>query len=65
MALTQLTTGMIADSAVTYAKLATAQSNSRMVVLNFGTAGGLTQYRLYQLSANNSTTAFLGFSAEL
>lgn len=33
--------------------------------LNITVASGLTQYRTYRLLANNSTSAYLGFSAEL
>jgi hypothetical protein len=52
-------------TACTAISLATSQSNTRMATINFSTGGGLTQYRPYRIEANSSTTAYLGFSAEL
>ena len=50
---------------VTVIGIATSQTNSRMAAVNFTCGGGLTQYRTYRIEANASTTAYLGFSAEL
>lgn len=50
---------------VTSLSIASSQTNSRMAAINFSTAGGLTQYRIYRIEANSSATAYLGFSAEL
>ena len=52
-------------TACTAVSLAGSQSNSKTAAINFSTAGGLTQFRLYRIEANSSATAFLGFSSEL
>jgi len=52
-------------TACTAISLAGSQSNSKIAAINFSTGGGLTQFRLYRIEANSSTTAFLGFSSEL
>jgi hypothetical protein len=52
-------------TACTSLVFASGQSSSRMASINFNTAGGLTQYRMYRIEANSSATAFFGFSAEL
>jgi hypothetical protein len=50
---------------VTVISLATSQTNTRMAAINFTVASGLTAGRTYRIEANSSTTAYLGFSAEL
>ena len=50
---------------VTVISLATSQTNTRMAAVNFSVASGLTAGRTYRIEANSSTTAYLGFSAEL
>jgi len=49
--------------AVTSAAL--GEVNLQRLRLTIGVASGLTQYRPYSLLANNSTSAYVGFSAEL
>ena len=49
-------------TAISYAG---GQSSTKVVFLNFDVASGLTQYRNYRAEANNTTAAYLGFSAEL
>ena len=39
--------------------------SNQNTAITINTAGSLTQYRPYALSANNDSTAYLGFSAEL
>ena len=50
---------------VTSATLSSADSGTNNVRVNFGVASGLTQYRFYGVVANNSTSAYLGLTAEL
>jgi hypothetical protein len=52
-----------ASSAVT--SLSINQTGRNFVDLLFGVASGLTANRVTQLQANNSTSAYLGFTAEL
>ena len=51
-------------TAVSAATLKTNESTPDIVRVDF-TSSGLTQYRPYMVLANNSTSAYLGFSAEL
>jgi hypothetical protein len=46
-------------------QLVTNQSSPTVGYLTTAGTTGLTQYRSYELAANNSTSAYLGFSAEL
>jgi len=46
-------------------QLVTNQSSPTVGYLTTAGTTGLTQYRSYEIAANNSTSAFLGFSAEL
>jgi uncharacterized membrane protein len=41
------------------------QGSNLMAMINAQVASGLTQYRPYQILANGSTSAYIGFSAEL
>jgi hypothetical protein len=50
-------------TAVTAITIDAASKN--VVTIKATVASGLTQYRPYELTANNSTSSFLGFSAEL
>ena len=52
-----------ASSAVT--SLSINQTSKNFVDLLFGVASGLTAQRVAQIQANNSTSAYLGFTAEL
>jgi hypothetical protein len=54
-----------ATIAVTVASLTTNKSNSKLAVITTSVASGLTQYRPYFVLANNSTSAYIAFSAEL
>ncbi len=45
--------------------LTLANNTKSATILNTSTAGGLTQFRYYQVLNNNSTAGYLGFSAEL
>ena len=42
-----------------------ADCTNEMLTFNVGVASGLTQYRPYFFGANNSSSAYIGFSAEL
>ena len=53
----------VTGTAVTTAVINTQSRN--VVAVNASVASGLTQYRPYELIANNSTSSYLGFSAEL
>jgi len=53
------------STACTSVALAGSQSGTKIATLNFGTAGGLTQYRTYMVRASSTTSAYLGFSSEL
>jgi len=55
-------TNNIACTATSYAP---SQSSTQIAHVNFSASSGLTQYRPYYIMANNTTSAFLGFSAEL
>jgi hypothetical protein len=52
-------------SAITSVTMNTAQSTVNVAHLNFSAASGIVQYRIYNVSANNNSAAFLGVSAEL
>jgi len=61
----QLSDGVSAY-AVTAVSIAGNQSATRVAQINFTAGGGgLTTYRNYRVEANNNTTAFIDFSAEL
>ena len=45
--------------------LTASNPSNQNIAINVNTAGSLTQYRPYALSANNDSTAYIGFSAEL
>jgi hypothetical protein len=62
-----LVTSDVAASNFTVTALAFsgASSTTDTIVIETTVASGQTQYRPAVLRANNSTTAFLGFSAEL
>jgi hypothetical protein len=49
----------------TAASIETTQEDLYKTELNITVASGLTQYRFLRYGANNSTSAYLGFSAEL
>jgi hypothetical protein len=49
----------------TVTSAALGEVNLQRLRLTIGVASGLTQYRPYSLLANNSTSAYVGFSAEL
>ena len=49
----------------TVTSAALGEVNAQRLRLTIGVASGLTQYRPYSLLANNSTSAYVGFSAEL
>jgi hypothetical protein len=57
----------INDTATAFAvtSFAIDQTSQNCIGVTAVTAGSLTQYRPYSLSANNSTSAYVGFSAEL
>jgi hypothetical protein len=50
---------------VTTCTLSTNSSTTNTATFDVGVASGLTQYRSYFLGANNSTSAYIGVSAEL
>jgi hypothetical protein len=50
---------------VTSLAISTADSGTHITCLNCTTAGTLTQFRSYGLNANNTTSSFVGLSAEL
>jgi hypothetical protein len=52
-------------TAVTSVTLVASRSNFRISSTDCGTAGGLTSTRFYVIGANNTSTGFIGFSAEL
>jgi hypothetical protein len=58
----QIYDGITPSGLVTYSGFGDAGANSCWVAFN-GT--GFTQYRPYQLLANNSASAYIGASAEL
>ena len=51
--------------ALTSASLVATQTTKIVSYLQGGSASGITQYRPYNLVANNSTSAYIGVSAEL
>jgi hypothetical protein len=53
------------NAAVALTTLTIGRSNPDVILLNAGVSSGLTQYRNYNLGANNSATAYIGFSSEL
>jgi len=53
------------NAGVALTSLTLGRSNADSPLLNAGTASGLTQYRNYNLGANNNAAAYIGFSAEL
>jgi hypothetical protein len=53
----------VTTTAVTSATINTQSKN--IVTVNASVASGLTQYRPAELIANNSTSSYLGFTAEL
>ena len=57
--------GVNAAVAVTTANIITATASNSIIQMSATVASGLTQYRSYYLRASNSTSAYLGFSAEL
>jgi len=57
-------TDQVANFAVTALTLITVESSPQRLQVT-ATSTGLTQYRMYFLSANNDATAYLGVSAEL
>lgn len=59
-----LTTGGT-NTAVTGLTILSSNSGNGIAVVYPTTSGGLTQYRPYGLTANNSTSGYLGLSAEL
>ena len=54
-----------AVTAVSSLSLAGLASEPNMTYIELTTAGGLTQYRPYVVTNNNSASAYIGFSAEL
>lgn len=52
-------------STVTACTINAGATTSDLIVLNTDVASGLTQFRNYRLGADNSTAAYVGFSAEL
>jgi hypothetical protein len=50
---------------VTGLSIVATQSSNQLGYLTVSSVSGQTQYRNYDLAANNSTSAFLGFGAEL
>jgi hypothetical protein len=52
-------------TAVTTAALGGSVQSQSVAYVAANVASGLTQYRPYKLIANNSTSAFIGFNAEL
>ena len=57
--------GVNAAVAVTTANIITATASNSIIQMSATVASGLTQYRSYYLRASNSTSAYIGFSAEL
>ena len=57
--------GVNAAVAVTTANIVTATASNAIIQMSATVASGLTQYRPYYLRASNSTSAYVGFSAEL
>jgi hypothetical protein len=55
----------VSTNAVTSLTFGSNANNSLRAVLTTGVASGLTSGNFYSLTSNNSTTAYLGFSAEL
>ena len=61
-----LTDGNTAPTAVTSATLnGSLNSSANCAQIDFNVASGLTQYRFYTVTNNNSTSGYLGVSAEL
>jgi hypothetical protein len=55
----------VAAYAATTCTISGSENGTHQTVLNVGGASGLTQFRPYSLHANNTTSSFLGLSAEL
>ena len=51
--------------AVTGLTVDTSTQSTKGICINAGVASGLTQHRTSRIEANNSTSAYIGFSAEL
>jgi hypothetical protein len=58
-------TDTVSTIAVTALNTNLAQAGKNGQIVNFYVASGLTQFRPYIVNANNSTSAYIGFSAEL
>ncbi len=58
-------TDTVSTTAVTALNTNLAQAGKNGQIVNFYVASGLTQFRPYIVNANNSTSAYIGFSAEL
>jgi hypothetical protein len=56
-------TDSVSTTAVSAVSIGNAGTNGS--ACNFTVASGLTQFRPYIVNANNSTSAYIGFSAEL
>jgi hypothetical protein len=55
----------VAAYAATTCIISGSENGTQQIVLNVGGASGLTQFRPYSLHANNTTSSFVGLSAEL
>lgn len=53
------------STAFTVTSVTIDQTSQNMAAVTFTTAGTLTVYRPYSISANNSTSAYVGFSSEI
>jgi hypothetical protein len=53
------------NTATTVTTATLGDSGKDVAIVRADVASGLTQYRPYNLAANNSTSAYVGFSAEL
>ena len=58
-------TDTVSTIAVTALNTNLAQAGKNGQIVNFYVSSGLTQFRPYIVNANNSTSAYIGFSAEL
>jgi len=51
--------------AVTNLTLTGSAGGGNVIAVTATVASGLTQYRMYSIRTNNSTSGYIGFSAEL
>jgi hypothetical protein len=61
----RLSDGVAANPTITSLTIQTDTSHNQTMSVTATVASGLTDFRNYYLYANNSTSAFIGFSAEL